>query len=1315
MHAKVEKNILKTTRHPELFEISPRPFTGQSLRNNGFQYQRIPPTAQVPPGGVPLPPQPLVPDFPPRNLPPHQAADLFLNQIGLEQGIPGEIPNQRTFPRGPPFRPEQTGTRPVNPPSRNDKTQSNRNPGAFKASIGDDYLTSQDETFRSRNRYRGNGVSTTEPPVDTKNTRGKPSKGISPDAIELSRKTPPARKIQKELLLNEQLLRSRPVPYDQPAAIPPFPRNPEPPKINISHNGSTKQSNELPTLEDNYPDYFYDTVDDNLMAKIKKPNESQIDVKPDKPTEKKKPESRVKEVKEESASQEQINPNVYVPNIQSLHDTSKHIRDNKASLEETHAVEQPTEPPKTEVVTEKEEKPEDHTVILTSNFYLPENLQNDEAFVDDPPVENAPAHSQSPNNTPDINVQSDDEEYEYEDYADDEEDANIPQITTANPTVEVPTEKPSNIDGEGGVISVVTTKSTLTNSSAMNEETETPSNIASPINSENTSTTTESWVVIASVQTSRSVSGARFLPFPQVEQEEKKQVLSDLDKDGKASDEDTRDDDLLERNVGNSTPEQEQDFTTITNMEEAHTDSVPEATSHSSPASHGTPQSTESIIDKLDRVQSELSSGVLTGKFPILNETLVEITTKSTPVVVKKFSPRTTTTTTPSTTTTRKPDIKKLVFETLPMDDLVGLLPAGYKSRASYKNKKIPTTTTALPEIKNTSGLASLMNNILVQDVSVLGLLPKDYKINESTTQEPAAKSPADVLLQKAQKVDISAFLPPGYVASSTTPKANTKKPLTVTVEDDISKFLPPGYKLPKTTKMPSTTSTTTTASPPVAIIDDISKFLPPGFKLNATIEKSEKIDISKFLPANYTEKPQEITTASTTTSAAPKVVFPSRPGFLAKKPGQRLTTPKTVENAGPVAPDIVIRHGPPTRATTEFTGWPTPSTTPFSIEKLLERQRTSTIEPQDFFSASTTTRTTTTTTTKATTQRPTEPGVCQSDCDLAATIKIVGGVMWKPELLDHNTDEWKSLAHEMESQLNSVYGKHAELSKWFKKVRIDSFSKGSVLVDYFVELTNMPRHINTLELKKLFHSALKTVTTEPPEYTTEFDGGQTDAELDDDFGPIVRERVIEPKVAKETLQLGQFIIDPISTDFIVIPKQIAPTVEFAEENQLLPQWAIAVIVIGVGSLLFVIIFGVTVLLNRKNKAKKKAPAPLTTDMLNELNKNHMGGVENYGHEEFYNVEDGWDDDTDARHHDVKSKRYAHPAVNTQSNIYDSWRSQRHPSSGYYYDSHQQYPQKIGPYPADAFMDYHQAPTQHNSMPMYTYNPRRYRDYDEDF
>lgn len=115
----------------------------------------------------------------------------------------------------------------------------------------------------------------------------------------------------------------------------------------------------------------------------------------------------------------------------------------------------------------------------------------------------------------------------------------------------------------------------------------------------------------------------------------------------------------------------------------------------------------------------------------------------------------------------------------------------------------------------------------------------------------------------------------------------------------------------------------------------------------------------------------------------------------------------------------------------------------------------------------------------------------------------------------------------------------------------------------------------------------------------------------------------------------------------LVIPKQrILPTVESVEQNAIIPQWAMAVIVMGVGSLLFVVIFGVAVVsisrssgsalstnvnflekvLNRQKRSKKKAPVPLTADMLNELNKNHMGGFDNYGHEELYNADDAWEE-----------------------------------------------------------------------------------------
>ncbi len=49
-------------------------------------------------------------------------------------------------------------------------------------------------------------------------------------------------------------------------------------------------------------------------------------------------------------------------------------------------------------------------------------------------------------------------------------------------------------------------------------------------------------------------------------------------------------------------------------------------------------------------------------------------------------------------------------------------------------------------------------------------------------------------------------------------------------------------------------------------------------------------------------------------------------------------------------------------------------------------------------------------------------------------------------------------------------------------------------------------------------------------------------------------------------------------------------------------------------------------MVNRQKRSKKRAPQPLTADMLNELNKNHMGGFENYGRDDFYNPEDTWSD-----------------------------------------------------------------------------------------
>ncbi|CAH2068499.1 unnamed protein product, partial [Iphiclides podalirius] len=391
---------------------------------------------------------------------------------------------------------------------------------------------------------------------------------------------------------------------------------------------------------------------------------------------------------------------------------------------------------------------------------------------------------------------------------------------------------------------------------------------------------------------------------------------------------------------------------------------------------------------------------------------------------------------------------------------------------------------------------------------------------------------------------------------------------------------------------------------------DDLSKLLPLGYKPPDS-EPSKPDDDSDILEES-TES-----SASTTSTKAPggiKLVFPSRPGGKMT----RKTTPKPSSEMGPSPVTPKIQKGWPTRASTEFTGWPSPSTTPFSIEKLLEAQRNATATtPFNILSTeSTTRRITTTTTTTAAPPAPTTPGICRHECDIAATIKIVAGVKWVPELLDHHTEEWQKLAKEVKEELNSVYSKSDLLRKWYKGIRIDGFTQGSVLVDYFIELNDVEGRVDTLQLKRLFHKSLNEA---------KIGSVMEEQVIEEIFDPDVMlgDEPDEDKMRKSNeqmtktidksagkLEMGKFIMDPAYTEFIVLPKRGEPTVIQPDEEAFLPQWGIAVIVIAMASLLFVIIFGVTVLVNRQKSAKAKQPIPLSEDMLRELDKSHMGGFE---------------------------------------------------------------------------------------------------------
>ncbi|XP_026763949.2 putative mediator of RNA polymerase II transcription subunit 26 [Galleria mellonella] len=801
-------------------------------------------------------------------------------------------------------------------------------------------------------------------------------------------------------------------------------------------------------------------------------------------------------------------------------------------------------------------------------------------------------------------------------------------------------EQPSILGQE--VVSVVTTKSVVNGTISIPDITFAPTttkiNVTpEPITSQNKqskdfTSTTENVIVVASVQTSRSVSGARFLPFPAVGQEGKKQVLT------------------------NDQLDEEEELVTKDPMSD-----LSDLVSSSS---------TENINDKLDSIQSELSSAVLSGSLDndnknieLITESSTELTTSTTttttttttpsslnvftlkstqstlstdrsspdplPVMIKKFTPRITTSTTP------KPK-KKLVTV---MDDLAGLLPPGYKSRMSYKDKRTSTTTTTtIPTstiattsipisstediINGTQGRSSginTKNRVIVLDGK--SLLPKEYRPKEHKTQED--------LLVKLQKDDLSKFLPPGYKP----PHSDTRESKDVTKPDiidkaqkiDISAFLPKGYNLNSTATTTTEKSIDKPKLPANAVPVDISAFLPPGFKLNTSEKGNDELtkfkvaDVSSLLPPGFKINSSEEVISPSSTTKAPggiKLVFPSRPGSKTS----RKTTPKPSGGLGPSPVTPKIQKGWPTRASTEFTGWPSPSTTPFSIEKLLEAQRnaTATSPMPDYSTEPTTRRVTTTTTTTPKPPPSTTPGVCRKECDIAATIKIVAGVKWLPELLDRHTEEWQRLANDVKDELNSVYSKSDYLKKWYKNIRIDGFSPGSVLVDYFIELNDVDERVDTLDLKKMFHKSLheakpgsvvEEVTDEPKE---EFDsdmmlGDQPDEERMRKSNEKMT-KTIDKSVGK--LEIGKFVMDPAYTEFIVLPKREEPTPVQPEEESFLPQWGIAVIVIALASLLFVVIFGVTVLVNRQKSAKAKAPIPLSEDMLRELDKSHMGGFD---------------------------------------------------------------------------------------------------------
>ncbi|XP_043276490.1 serine-rich adhesin for platelets isoform X2 [Venturia canescens] len=846
------------------------------------------------------------------------------------------------------------------------------------------------------------------------------------------------------------------------------------------------------------------------------------------------------------------------------------------------------------------------------------------------------------------------------------------------------------------VVSVVTTKSVVngTISVPVSSQPITTEQITSPmipsstpdpgmIGNGDTSETTEDSRIVASVQTSRSISGARFLPFLVVQ-------AIDKNSDNKNSDDASS---LSSHEHTESIDELGKDD----KNEEKPASQLSTTTKKSSVPS----ESTESIIDKLDRVQSELSSGFLANGFRTSGNTLqldalseqrpvqtrkTYTTTSKTPVI-SKFVPRRYNQDKKSTVAATTP--AKITEASVNEENDSSTEKVKFRWPSSSRNSR-PTSTESNSFNNNNShknnNIRAFGSNAAAkttirtpiaasQDISAF--LPPGYKLKKEDAQV-TEKSILGEILAKS-KFDISSLLPANYNPSQVedarenggeTKNNNEKKNVEKNVPEptDESKSSVSTGNNSDAKKNEGDTrpaSNSEKSSKPEKTLQDlfskasfdISALLPPDynkFKNRDSIEKST---------TTQSESTKEIATlpvSHATTVKSPagiKLVFPSRPGGRKALPKVSTSTHRA-EGSGPVSPKI--QKGWPTRATTEFTGWPTPSTTPISIEKLLEAARTATVSSINVSMVTmtqSTSTTSTTTTTTTTTQRPTTPGICEEECEVAGTIRIVGNATWVPELLDRNTKEWQLLAEEIEKEMNLVFSKSSVLRKWYKHVRIDAFSPGSILVDYFIELTDLSQRINTQELKVIFHDSLRTYNSD----------------------------VWNETLAKGPIRLGKFALDPKSTDFVVIPKVTYPQ-QIQDDDRLIPQWAIAVIVIGVGGLLFIIVFGVSVLVNRQNAAKLKKPSPVvyTEEVAkNIIQASHAApshrSTQDYPKSEIstiWNDTDLWRDKSfESNSNEVlvdgtldRERNVDRRRGERKYNMYDSWRSEW---NGYYYNPSQ--------------------------------------------
>lgn len=499
-------------------------------------------------------------------------------------------------------------------------------------------------------------------------------------------------------------------------------------------------------------------------------------------------------------------------------------------------------------------------------------------------------------------------EEEYEEYED------MEHTTKAYTTTELPLNKKQ-------------TKSPLVNQSS--------TGTINQKNSNSSITTTESWVVVASVQTSRSVSSSSSM-------------------------------------VGGGTNKNLSVQESTTSTESTPTN---KHRFNNKPAITTTSTTTvESIIDKLDRVQSELSNGILYGSSSNTNNgsrILADMQTNSnnddkrndviipsftTPAIEKTTKTLTstmvpTTTTTISTTITFSSPSNAISLSTTSIPSTTNYINTTKKTEkeedededkeeeeekdeesddsdkeTTFVRKFVPTkqrtssvssitTASTTKPIIQIAKKKSLIDSVKFDDLLSSGLLPagfspkpppayKSKTITTTTTTE--TPSPVTNHISSLQPKNSSGSITtnPTLSSSSTTTEKSKLPGLNIKFVDDssaLASLLPPGFKLEDAIK-------------PVEILSP--SLLPPGFKLpteNDEISNKNKEQESISTTVVPTTEVPSTTTATIVTSSTSGIVFPnSGKGTNSSGTRKPLPSSKKMQSAVTVAP--IIQKGWPVR-----------------------------------------------------------------------------------------------------------------------------------------------------------------------------------------------------------------------------------------------------------------------------------------------------------------------------------------------------------------------------------------------------------------